>query len=330
MLSNSWRQLARWINALVFGLVAVCCQPAAAFTGLYAFGDSLSDTGNIYIATGGAQPSPGQPYFNGRFSNGPVWVETLAAGLGLASHAAPFLAGGSNYAFGGARTGTSGSPPGVLAQLGGLWAPSHPVADPNALYIVVAGLNDVRDARSGGGAPAVDAAQQNLFSAVTLLAQRGAKHVLIANLADLGATPEAAALGLQAPSTALTLVFNAYLATFEAALEGTFTGLDVDLLDMFGLDAAIRQDALNNGGATYGITNVTSPCAGFTGSAGASCDVSLFSDALHPSARTHAILGAAALDLIAPAQQAPEPGTLALLGLGLAGLAAARRREKSR
>jgi hypothetical protein len=42
------------------------------------FGDSLSDTGNAFEATGRREP-PSPPYFAGRFSNGPVWVEDFAA-----------------------------------------------------------------------------------------------------------------------------------------------------------------------------------------------------------------------------------------------------------
>ena len=51
-----------------------------SFTALYAFGDSLSDTGR--------SPSPAQSYFNGRYSNGPLWVEYLSASLELSYKAA--------------------------------------------------------------------------------------------------------------------------------------------------------------------------------------------------------------------------------------------------
>src|SRR5262245_45599060 len=58
--------------AVVIGLAAPALPAAAEpFTGVYAFGDSLSDAGNVFIATGGA--IPGAPYFAGHFSNGPTW-----------------------------------------------------------------------------------------------------------------------------------------------------------------------------------------------------------------------------------------------------------------
>lgn len=40
------------------------------------FGDSLSNTGKMYKKMRGYLPSS-PPYFNGRFSNGPVWLEQL-------------------------------------------------------------------------------------------------------------------------------------------------------------------------------------------------------------------------------------------------------------
>ena len=64
------------------------------------FGDSLSDTGNVFDVFG----IPAAPNFQGRFSNGPVWVEGLAAGLG-APAPMPSRNGGTNYAYGGAETG---------------------------------------------------------------------------------------------------------------------------------------------------------------------------------------------------------------------------------
>jgi outer membrane lipase/esterase len=316
---------------LLTGLLAGPSAWATSFSSLTVFGDSLSDTGNIFLATGGAVPTA--PYFNGRFSDGPVWIDHLAAGLGLPAGAVPSLVGGGNYAFGGARTGAGASPPGLLAQVGGLWAPANPFADPTGLYVYAGGGNDMRDARSAfqGVTPADEAGRQAAAAAainrLSLLAGSGAQSVLIANLPDLGATPEAFALGLVAASTDATARFNALMPTLITA--GESFGLDVYFFDLAGLAAAIRDDALNNGGAVYGITNVLTPCGPFPGSIGIPCSVSLFSDALHPTAVAHRLAGLAALGAVMPVP-VPEPSTLALFGCGLIGLAAARRRRDAR
>src|SRR6516164_3574154 len=73
----------------------------SVYSNLIVFGDSISDTGNGFLFTGGVATAP--PYFDGHFSNGPMWVEVLADRLGLPAPA-PSLGGGTNYAFGGAET----------------------------------------------------------------------------------------------------------------------------------------------------------------------------------------------------------------------------------
>jgi outer membrane lipase/esterase len=317
-------------RALVIAAAVLGSPLAAAYSNLFVFGDSLSDTGNVFLATGGAVPAP--PYYNGRFTNGPTWIDELASSLGMPAGAIPALAGGNNYAFGGARTGAGTSPvPGVLAQIGGLWAPAHPSADPGALYVMVGGGNDMRDARTAfPGNTAVDAAgrqaaaaaaMNNLISGLGFLASTGTKHVLVATMPDLGATPEAAMLGLQFASTDASQRFNALIPMLLAA--GATLGVNMYLLDMADLLDDVRADAINNGGATYGITNVLTPCGSFPFSIGISCDVSLFSDALHPSAVAHALLGQAALEVVNGG--VPEPATAWLVLLAMTGLALRRR-----
>ncbi len=301
---------------------------ANAFSGITIFGDSLSDTGNVYAATGFTFPPP--PYFFGRFSNGPVWVETLAGGLGYGAQSTASFLGGHNYAFGGARMNGTSPVPGVLQQMGGLWAPSHAFANPNELYVVVGGGNDMRDARSTfktasnadqmGRQAAAQQAAGNLIGSLGFLASRGAKEILISNLPDLGTSIEAINLGLQYSSSDATQRFNGLMGSVLAA--GASFGLHMHFLDMNGTLQAVRNDALNNGGAVYGITNLSTPCGAFLGSIGISCDVSGFSDDLHPSARAHRIIGLAALHAV------PEPETYALIALGL-GLLALRARRRA-
>ena len=68
------------INSLLF-YCAVIAGPCAGtcsagmYSSVVVYGDSLSDNGNLFAATG----SPGSPYYNGRASNGLVAVGYLAA-----------------------------------------------------------------------------------------------------------------------------------------------------------------------------------------------------------------------------------------------------------
>src|SRR5882672_4728589 len=78
-------------------------------TSLFVFGDSLSDAGNSGLATSAATgfTFPPSPYSDGRFSNGPVAVEYLwnLYNPGNPGGLKPSLAGGTDYAMGGATTG---------------------------------------------------------------------------------------------------------------------------------------------------------------------------------------------------------------------------------
>ena len=72
-------------------------DPAQAntYSNIYAFGDSLVDTGNLFNVTTAAQEAsallgldipvipPSPPYFEGRFSNGEIWIDNLADELNI-------------------------------------------------------------------------------------------------------------------------------------------------------------------------------------------------------------------------------------------------------
>lgn len=317
-------------------LLTASASHAATFSRVVVFGDSLADVGNVYLATGGAVPAP--PYSNGRLSDGPVWVEGLTTGLGLPALQAS-LAGGSGYAFGGARTGTSGSIPGIVAQVGGLYLPAHPLADPDALYVISGGLGDLRDARTVAQTnsasdvavrqAAAQAAVSNIAAASQALYNAGARYIAISNIYDLGQTPEAELLGLVAASSDVTNRYNSELSAYMSTFGGQ-AGLNLYSIDLFGLFQSIRNDALTNGGAVYGINNVIAPCAGFPGSIGAPCATSLFSDALHPTAAAHQLIASYALNVVDPQPAGvPEPQVWALMigGFGAIGLLSRRRRR---
>lgn len=369
------RELRRGLLASVIGIGLVAgsgnvaaAAPATSYSGLVIFGDSLSDTGNVLSLTTAFQPPafPSFPGSEGRFSDGPSWTEHLAAGLGYASSAnrsnllfdgtsvvAIGAPGGQNFAYGGARTGLGGSAGQTTGLVGQLvaWDNSvnilgggalNRVADPGALYVIMAGANDLRDYRSGvAGTPAPGAVADRVIGAVSLLATAGARHFLISTLPDLGLTPEAVDLGLVAASTAATLGFNSALTTLASSFDADFQaahGVDLDIrtLDFYGLFNRVVDDATNNGGALYGITNVTSACitpGGFSGeyffadAVAVACNVAAFSDKLHPSAAAHALLGDIAIEAaLAPV---PEPSEVAMLIAGLLVVAGLSRRRRA-
>lgn len=295
------------------GTLASPAVQASPYSSVIAFGDSLSDTGNLAALAG--EPSP--PYFNGRFSNGPVAVERLAANLGL-----PLV----SMAIGGATTGyLNGSVPppfdqtGLLAQVDSFVAALAGPADSTALYVVWAGPNDffalLTDPLLDPFAVAT-AAITNLQTAVGTLYAAGARQFLLPTLPDLGLIPEVQsdpnlAFGL----SFLSALFDAELSYQYGLLEAALPGADFTVFDTFGAQHAVIADA-----AAFGITNISGQCYdGFVGlpSGNAPCanpDEYFFWDKHHPSARIHQILG----DLMTAAL--PVTGSWQLVLLALAAL----------
>ena len=77
-------RLLRGAAVAALTLAAVSAADAAGaqtYNRLVVFGDSLSDNGNLYAATGGTTPTS-PPYYQGRFSNGPVFTELLGFNVG--------------------------------------------------------------------------------------------------------------------------------------------------------------------------------------------------------------------------------------------------------
>lgn len=263
--------------SLVLSMLFVA-SPASAgqFTKLVVLGDSLSDTGNMLAVTSGAVP-PSPAYHAGRFSNGPVWVEYLAAALDL-----PF----ENLAYGGAQTDHGNLFDGLFGlDFPGLHDEVATIAgepdslDPDAVYVVWAGANDFRAALLTGTPPDIAAVIGNLLGAIDALYRAGARHVVVPNLPDLGLTPEGLGSGAGPLATLLSETFNTYLEAALAAYAPTAVRIDV-----FGL----MQQTVNDP-AEYGFTNVTTPCL-TTASVCAAPDAHLFWDHVHPTTRGHAVL----------------------------------------
>ena len=290
--------------------------PPPSFSSLVVFGDSLSDNGNLFALDSGAYPAA--PYWNGRFSNGPVAVERLASGLGLSG--AQF----QNLAIGGARTGLTGSGDGLagkatgmlsqLAQFGG--AP----ANSGALYVVWGGANDMRDGLAAGTDAAVNASMTtaitNLTTIIGALHAAGARNFLLPNLPDLGLTPEARSHGAAAAGAAsfVSGLFNQQLSAAYGAMAQAWTDEHFYYFNAMGAQQAITLGAPGNG-----FSNVESACLS---TAGCNPATYLYWDSIHPTSATHAILGAQMLAAV------PEPQAMLLMAAGLLVLLGVRQRQQ--
>jgi phospholipase/lecithinase/hemolysin len=59
--------------AVLIPTILVSSLHAELFSEIVVFGDSESDAGNVFELSGDTYPAS-PPYWQGRFSNGPVWV----------------------------------------------------------------------------------------------------------------------------------------------------------------------------------------------------------------------------------------------------------------
>ena len=154
---------------------------AAPFSQLVVFGDSLSDIGNTADAT--FDLFPGDYYYDDRFSNGPVFVEALSTGLGLGAPVRS-TAGGNVFAYGGAQTSGTGGLTGAFIrdideQVDQFLATR--TADPNALFVVFAGSNDLVNGQTNANIPVA-----NLAEDIGRLVAAGARNFLVPNLPSVG------------------------------------------------------------------------------------------------------------------------------------------------
>ena len=302
---------------------------ASPYTAIYSFGDSLSDVGNVSLATGGAEPA--SPYVGGQFSNGPVWAQDLASFMGLPA-LTPSLAGGNDYAFGFATTGfpnTNNSVVPNLQQQVGTFVLTNGGAPSNALYTFSIGANDLFNILSGStGGLTPTAAVEGAAAAVATAAQglelAGAKDLMLFDVPNLGLVPaiqDAGVPGLPALASELAYEFNADVLSDIAS--------DAPGLTLYDIDAyGLLTDAVNNPGEFH-FTNVTDPCwtGAYTGYAtgGSLCstdpavqDSYLFWDSVHPTEAGHLLIADAGANLIGVAT--PELSTWAMMALGFAGL----------
>ncbi|MFH2066536.1 MAG: SGNH/GDSL hydrolase family protein [Pseudomonadota bacterium] len=259
---------------------------AFAYSNIVAFGDSLSDNGNF-----------------GVWTNGQVWVEYLAADLGISL---------DDMALGGAKTvghiyspTTYGLDWQVAQYTAGLSG-----APLDTLFTVWIGGNDFL-----GGSMDFTTAAQNAGNSIEALINAGASDIMVMNLPNLGAIPLNNTDPVIGPiATYLSNQYNIQLWNEINALSGTYSSVNFFKVDTYSL----LEGAIANPEA-YGLTNVTTyPTDG-------NYDGYLFWDDVHPTTYAHEMIA----DLAGSALPAvPVPAAIWLFGSGLIGLVGIKRRFK--
>lgn len=275
---------------------------AGPLSSVVAYGDSLSDNGNLYAAVG----QPGAPYAGGRRSNGPVAVEQLAATLGVPLVDFAWIGattGVGNYADGGTVTNFGAfSLPGMQTVFAATQASLAPFLA-NGLFVVWGGPNDFLAPSPLDATPqdVVQRAVLDILGIVGSLETLGAQNILVPGMPDLGLSPYFRSLGplYAAQGSAITDAFNAALRS----------GLPADV-DFFDTASLLRSMVANPG--TYGFTNVTDPCFDGT-SVCANPSEYLYFDDFHPTTATASFAAQGFLTAVVP-----EPSALVLVLLGLA------------
>ncbi len=218
------------------------------FDDIIVFGDSIADVGNANLATGNTVfPSP--PYNNGRASNGSSIVELIAEQIGLTGSASiPSLAGGDNYAFGGAELGDGFSTlnsPNIGFQIDSYLAIDTPEA--TDLFLINAVSNNILTNPTVTAQTLVDFVVDH----ITTLANAGAKSFAITNSPPVDDSPTVVSTGLSDLAEILKIQYNQLLDT---TLDQLRDDLEVTIYE---LDSTSIYSEIEANPTAFGFSNIT-------------------------------------------------------------------------
>lgn len=297
------------LGAMTLAAAAALAGAASAqtYNRLVVFGDSLSDNGNLYAASFNTQPAS-PPYFQGRFSNGPVFTELLGFNAVRGAIPTSSVTGSVNFAYGGSRTdNVVAFPPGMRQQLttylgrGGTFGPGDLVSilgGANNIFQSIGAFAVLPPTSQGNPTgfvdPTIRAAVSDMNFLVSDVASRGAGTVLVTNLPRLGLTPQFRPTPLAALADYAGSQFNSQLQTALLTLAPTRPNTNIILFDL-----AKVSDVLAANPGRFGLTDATNQCLNTnTGAVCANPDGFLYWDGVHPTAAGHRLIATLANDYL--------------------------------
>jgi thermolabile hemolysin len=291
---------ASWANA----------SELSRFKHLVVFGDSLSDNGNSLFLF----DLPQSPYYDGRWSNGPTWVDYFPS---VAHHFSTILAyfpspkNGTNFAVGGSTSADllQSEPTGFPAQIPTYLASTGGRAFSDDLYVIWIGANDF-----GEGISPTNTAI-NISQGIIRLQEAGAKHFVVVSVPDISLTPDVIALG-----GAVILAAKQFVFTVNALLEVELLsyawshGIRIQFVD---INPTFTQLVLNPG--QFGFTNSTGEAFNPNLPISATNPVSdpndyVFWDGFHPTTRVYLIAAQVIYQTITKRSLLPETVVVPLAG----------------
>ncbi|KHN52716.1 autotransporter protein [Pectobacterium fontis] len=278
---------------------------AEIFNNTVVFGDSLSDAGNLSHALG---------IGTSRFTTNPGKTATMYVADGLGLSATDSFSGGTNYASGGAGISNN-------YALGILFSPTiqsqvnnyikNNKINASTLYQIWGGSNDIyamyESAPSTETSKIIPVANTEI-SLLNNLYHAGGKYVVVYNLTNLGATPDAANRNLQKKYQE---VANQYNQTLDNGLTTlSQNGLNIIPVNTYALLSEIMANPSAYGiiNTTKGACNTTSSLLCGPGNYTSGTEYSyLFADNVHPTTGVHKMLASVVLYEIS------APGKISLL-----------------
>jgi outer membrane lipase/esterase len=305
MIGHRRLKLNRAVGLAALLIAAGSTARAGQYSNAYFFGDSLTDAG-VFAALPGVGT-------NDHFSTNPgtVWAQKLGARYGLSVTAAyatnpaanPYtfspIASGNDFAVGMGRVNLAPTLqaeavniPSMSAQVTDFLA--RGAVDPNALYALASGHNDVitqyMALPANGGTTSLADAQAALVTAagdmaaqVARMRAAGARHLIVVGIMDITKTPFG-----QSQTPANLAQLQTLVSTYNTALTSALSGQNLLYFDTSRLLDTIVADP-----AAFGVTNTTDPACNPLSLgcvAPASTTGYLFADPKHPSAIGHRII----------------------------------------